>query len=228
MIIYKTINLVNGKFYIGQSKNNNSNYYGSGNLIKKAIKKYGKENFRKEILCICNSPQELNEQEKFWINKLNSTNLDIGYNLEKGGADSSHINKREKCTYVFTQKHKDNISKGTKNKPKSKKHIENIIKSHADVSGDKNPMFKKHHSKKTKSIISKKNKGKIKSQDNIQQISLRTQGENNIKAKLTEKDILTIRNLYPKLTLTEISKMYNVQFACIEKIIKRRTWKHLP
>ena len=89
-------------------------------------------------------------------------------------------------------------------------------------------MFKKHHSKKTKSIISKKNKGKIKSQDNIQQISLRTQGENNIKAKLTEKDILTIRNLYPKLTLTEISKMYNVQFACIEKIIKRRTWKHLP
>ena len=71
MIIYKTINLVNGKFYIGQSKNNNSNYYGSGNLIKKAIKKYGKENFRKEILCICNSPQELNEQEKFWINKCN-------------------------------------------------------------------------------------------------------------------------------------------------------------
>lgn len=227
MIIYKTINLVNGKFYIGQSKNNNSNYYGSGTLIKKAIKKYGKDNFRKEILCTCNSPQELNEQEKYWINKLNSTNLDIGYNIEKGGAESVYINKREKSTYVFTKEHKDNISKGNKNKPKSKKHIESIVKFHADVSGSKNPMFNKNHSDKTKKIISIKNRGRKKSEKEVKKISLRTSGEKNIKAKLTEKDVLEIRSLYPKLTLTEISKNYNVQFSCIEKIIKRRTWKHI-
>ena len=43
MIIYKTTNLVNGKIYIGQDSNNNPNYYGSGTLLHKAIKKYGLE-----------------------------------------------------------------------------------------------------------------------------------------------------------------------------------------
>jgi len=227
MIIYKTTNLVNNKIYIGQSKKNNPNYYGSGILIKKAIKKYGKDNFKKEILCFCESPNDLNEQEKFWIKKFNSTDLKFGYNIEKGGADGIHTNKREKSKYIFTQKHKDNISKGSRNKPKTKKHIESISKFHADVSGDKNPMFNKKHTDKTKIIISIKNKGRKKSEYEVKKISLRTKGEKNIKAKLTEKDVLTIRSLYPKLTLTEISKKYDVQFACIEKIIKRRTWKHV-
>jgi len=42
MIIYKTINLINGKIYIGQDFYNNSEYFGSGILINKAINKYGK------------------------------------------------------------------------------------------------------------------------------------------------------------------------------------------
>ena len=46
MIIYKTTNLVNGKIYIGKDSKNNPNYLGSGNLLKKALIKYGKENFK--------------------------------------------------------------------------------------------------------------------------------------------------------------------------------------
>lgn len=42
MIIYKTTNLINNKIYIGQDKNNNPKYLGSGDLLKKAIKKYEK------------------------------------------------------------------------------------------------------------------------------------------------------------------------------------------
>ena len=85
MVIYKTINLLNDKFYIGKDSNNNNNYLGSGKIIKKAIKLYGKENYKKEILEVCNSKDELNKREIFWINELNSTNRNIGYNIALGG-----------------------------------------------------------------------------------------------------------------------------------------------
>jgi hypothetical protein len=55
MIIYKTTNLINNKIYIGQSKYNNCDYLGSGSLLKKAIKKYGKQNFKKEIIEYCHT-----------------------------------------------------------------------------------------------------------------------------------------------------------------------------
>ena len=50
--IYKTTNLVNGKTYIGQHKYSklNDGYIGSGRILKKAIKKYGKNNFKTEYL----------------------------------------------------------------------------------------------------------------------------------------------------------------------------------
>jgi hypothetical protein len=65
MIIYKTTNLINGKIYIGKDSKNNSKYLGSGLLLKRAILKYGKENFKKEILEECSSIEELNQREIF-------------------------------------------------------------------------------------------------------------------------------------------------------------------
>lgn len=85
MIIYKITNKINNKIYIGQDSNNNPNYYGSGIYIKKAIKKYGKNNFIKEILQECKTVDELNKAEIYWIDKLNSTDDKIGYNLTGGG-----------------------------------------------------------------------------------------------------------------------------------------------
>ena len=70
MIIYKTTNLINGKFYIGQDSKNDPLYLGSGKLLHKAIKKYGIGNFRKDILEHCVSKRELNEREIFWITEL--------------------------------------------------------------------------------------------------------------------------------------------------------------
>jgi hypothetical protein len=49
-IVYLTTNLINGKQYIGSSSFNRPSYFGSGVDISKAIKKYGKSNFKKEIL----------------------------------------------------------------------------------------------------------------------------------------------------------------------------------
>ncbi len=83
MIIYKTTNLINGKYYIGKDEKNNSNYLGSGKILKNSIKKYGKENFKKEILEFCKTKNELNEKEKYWIETLSATTF--GYNITEGG-----------------------------------------------------------------------------------------------------------------------------------------------
>ena len=85
MVIYKTTNLINGKIYVGKDAKNNPKYYGSGNLIKLAIKKYGKENFKKEIIEYCLDCVELSKREIYWIKELNSIDKLIGYNLSEGG-----------------------------------------------------------------------------------------------------------------------------------------------
>ena len=83
--IYKTTNVLNGKIYIGQSTKDDDSYLGSGEIIKKAINKYGKESFIKEILLECKTKKELDEKEIFYIEKYNSTDKKIGYNISHGG-----------------------------------------------------------------------------------------------------------------------------------------------
>lgn len=90
MYIYKTTNKVNGKLYIGQSVlPYNTIYLGSGNLIKLAIRKYGRNAFTKKLLEECTTQEELDSREKFWIAYYSSTERSKGYNISIGGEHSS-------------------------------------------------------------------------------------------------------------------------------------------
>jgi hypothetical protein len=92
MIIYKTTNLINNKIYIGKQLNNDrNNYLGSGKVLELAIRKYGRENFKKEILQECYSKEEWLNAEIFWINKLNARDKKVGYNLAYGGAGGKTV-----------------------------------------------------------------------------------------------------------------------------------------
>lgn len=84
--IYKIINLINGKFYIGahKTKNINDNYMGSGIGITRAIKKYGIENFDKEILYVLESEEEMYALEKEIVNE-EFKKRDDTYNDKIGG-----------------------------------------------------------------------------------------------------------------------------------------------
>lgn len=95
MVIYKTTNLINGKFYIGKDVKNKKTYLGSGKILKQAIDKYGKENFKKEILEYCIDLVHLDEREIYWIDKYNA--IENGYNLTEGGTggDTWKNNKLE-------------------------------------------------------------------------------------------------------------------------------------
>lgn len=111
MEIYKITNLINDKIYIGKDTTSDKNYYGSGILIKKSIKKYGKENFKKEILEECDTNDELCDREKYWINFYNSTNLTIGYNISKGGDGGDTLSNNPNIEII-----KSKISKVRKGK----------------------------------------------------------------------------------------------------------------
>lgn len=86
--IYLTTNMVNGKIYIGQhiaQRFEPEKYIGSGLTLLRAIKKYGKDAFKNELLCECFSREELNAKEIEYIKLYNSTDYTIGYNISSGG-----------------------------------------------------------------------------------------------------------------------------------------------
>jgi group I intron endonuclease len=87
MYIYKITDNRNGKSYIGQCAkpiSETKKYYGSGKIITNIIKKYGSSILSKEILCECNTKDELNDMEKYYIKKYN-TIIPNGYNISTGG-----------------------------------------------------------------------------------------------------------------------------------------------
>lgn len=112
-IIYKITNTINNKIYIGKSKYNNPNYYGSGLKITNAIKKYGKPSFVKEILEEC-SEEIVNDREMYWIRFYESTNDISGYNISKGGTGGAHY--WDTLTTDERILHNKKISESKKNK----------------------------------------------------------------------------------------------------------------
>jgi group I intron endonuclease len=91
MVIYETINKINGKRYIGKDKHNDPTYIGSGKLLNKAIKKYGRENFVKTILEHCDSEDHMSERERHWIKITGAQTSDTYYNIGEGGNGGDNI-----------------------------------------------------------------------------------------------------------------------------------------
>ena len=237
MIIYKTTNLVNGKIYVGQDSKNNPKYLGSGKILKRAIIKYGKDNFKKEILEICNTKDELDNAEKYWIKELKA--IENGYNIAEGGNGCLGCKLTDNHKMIISQANLGKIMSSDTKLKLSKAHLGKILsnetrkkisKNHKNVKKNNNPMFMHHHSIQTKHLISIKNSGKKRSLDQINTIKENATGSKNSQSKLTQKDVLEIRENYfiKNQTLTKISENYPVNVQCIYKIVKYKTWTHLP
>lgn len=86
MIIYKTTNLLNGSIYIGKACGRNiiREYFGSGTYLKRAINKYGKDNFHRIIIDKADNREEQNLKEQFWIAFYRDKFCDM-YNIAPGG-----------------------------------------------------------------------------------------------------------------------------------------------
>lgn len=157
-LIYKITNVLDGKYYIGAHKTSNKDdgYMGSGVMIKKAIEKYGVENFKKEILCECLSSSEMYAKEKELVVLSEHT-----YNLKEGGDggfdyinsnEELRIAKNKKARKITNSRHKDKLSEWG-----SKGGLANIAKHgtpKAFLEAGKTSFLGKEHSEETKKKIS--------------------------------------------------------------------------
>lgn len=139
MVVYKTTNMINGKFYVGKDEGNNPAYIGSGYILKKAIKKYGKSSFIKEIIEECPNREVLEEREKYWIKQLDATNPEIGYNVAEGGTGgNTFFGKTEEEMIEIKSK----ISKAGKGRVFSEEHRKKLAESAKRRKGNKPCKFK--------------------------------------------------------------------------------------
>ena len=90
--IYKTVNLLSGKFYIGmhQTENLSDGYIGSGKLLHQAVKKYGIENFSTEILFVLDSADEMYAKEMELVTEELVRDVNC-YNISLGGNGGNRL-----------------------------------------------------------------------------------------------------------------------------------------
>lgn len=106
--IYKTTNLINGKIYVGKHEASafDTSYIGSGVVFSKALKKYGKKNFKCELIEAVDSKEDLNIREKFWITRFKARDTKIGYNINKGGEGNQGYKHTAECKAALSEKKK--------------------------------------------------------------------------------------------------------------------------
>lgn len=101
IIIYKVTNLINNKLYIGQTSGKlktrwSKHVRSSLNFIKnsafpQAIRKYSSKNFLIEEIDLCESNEEADYIEKYWIKFYKTQNNNYGYNIAEGGKTTRGI-----------------------------------------------------------------------------------------------------------------------------------------
>lgn len=115
MFIYKLINTINNKIYIGLTTESipercrkrvaEAKYRDSRNsYILNAIRKHGSEVFKVEQIDTANSLKELQQKEIYYIQLYNSTDRKIGYNLTKGGEGNLGLKMSDETKNKIRQK----------------------------------------------------------------------------------------------------------------------------
>ena len=180
--IYKVTNLINQKYYIGMHSTNNleDGYMGSGERITRSIKKYGKENFKFEILEMLPNRDLLKKKEKEIVNQIlleDKLCMNLVYGGGGGFISPEGVKKGRKTTdKILQERYGDNflsvIFKNyykTVTPEKRKIQLEKIKQSKIDSGFDFGGTFRgKTHKDETKKIIGEKNAIHQKGEKNSQ------------------------------------------------------------
>lgn len=232
--VYETCNLITNRKYIGycsKTPDNSKSYLGSGKVLNSAIKKYGKENFRKTILKEFETENEARLYEEYLIELNDAINDLMYYNLAKGGyggfSEAALISK---------------VSDKTKNK------IRNTLK------GRKRPKeigekagAKLKGRKQTPDVVEKRRKGqlnyyknanKTELEERYKKISIALSGKSKseeskdklgkLNAKYSDETVLEIKKMInDNVPYKQITLKYGIGAESITRIKQEKSYKWL-
>lgn len=144
--VYETTNNINGKKYIGKRRckcNIEDDYYlGSGKFIKIAISKYGRENFSKRILKVCEDEESAFKWEEIFIDEVDAYKNKNYYNIASGGNGGSRCfaGKSEEELLLWRKR----MSESRKGRVITKEWMDKIIKTRKERGigvGERNGMY---------------------------------------------------------------------------------------
>ena len=250
-VIYKITNQINGKSYVGQTTTSLSQRMAShrraNSVIGKAIRKYGWENFSVEVLEECDTKEQLNEREIFWIAALNCKTPN-GYNRSDGGEGATGVECTPETRAKFSA-----IHKGKKQPPRSPQHCAKIsaankgkhltpatkAKISLAMTGENNPFFGKRHTAESIARMSESHRGNTAwigrkhRKDSKAKMSAWRRADSPFKNLLAEMDKrnMTYKDLaellgMPQPTLPE--KMRNIKGFTAVEVIKLEKIFGLP
>lgn len=180
-LIYKTTNIKNGKIYIGAHKTSNidDGYMGSGRHLNLAIKKYGIENFIKEILFKFDNKDDMYAKEHEIVNEEFVSRKDT-YNIKIGGSGGFDYINNNPQKFLTEKRLKSLMSQKEANQIRAEKFKTNLefkekilvhMKMMKEISQQNNPngtFFNKNHTDTTKEKMSVSHIGKHDGNKNSQ------------------------------------------------------------
>lgn len=134
-----------GKVYIGitskpvEERWLNGRGYARNEHFWNAIKKYGWENIEHHVLATGLSKEEASEVEKMYIALYRSHEIKHGYNLTEGG-ETGIVHTMESRRKLSESRKGQRYNIGVPFTEERKRHLS---ENHADVRGEKNPMYGK-------------------------------------------------------------------------------------
>jgi group I intron endonuclease len=233
--VYLLTNKVNGKVYVGQTwlsfeermQKDGAGYKNSMYLYG-ALQKYGIENFEYSVLSKSLTQEEADKLEKFYIEKYNSLDHDVGYNLKEGGSAGKH-----------SEETKIKIGKGSKNRIRTNEEMNFIInlgkqwrdkKREPHTSNFKDeisqkmtewhannphPMQGQHHTEEAKLKISEANIGKIRSRASVEAGAQKRRMD-------PEREQAILKAYQEGKNISEIEIEFDTGRSSIYRLIKRK------
>lgn len=235
--IYLLTNKINNKIYIGQTwlklenrMGKSGGNYNNSPYLYHAIKKYGSDNFFYEILCFCETQEQADNAENFYIQLYNSRDPLIGYNIKEGGSHGKHSEESKLKISKSVIKHIDNLSvgervkrvfgiseywlgkeRGPQTQEKKDNNSEFFKKWHSE---NIHPMLGKHHTEESKQKISESNIGRIIPKEAVRKSA-------KAREMPIEKQENIIKAYLDGIIISKICEMFEVNTSGIYRVLHR-------
>ena len=158
--VYVIVNTINLKLYFGshswEGEGPDPSYFGSGKLIKRAVEKYGKDNFIIQPIKFYDTVEECRKAEEELLTRYDIANNPYCYNLKNAAVGWTSEDMTGEKHPQYGKRGKDSHNYG---RHLSDEHRKKLSENHRAMTGENNHMYGKHHTEETRKKMSEAQKG---------------------------------------------------------------------